>query len=244
MLKAEAQQSYQWVQNDGKGYLQLPLLRHPGLYHFFGTRLLAGVSLPNGEQPVRLRQVHGDRILHVDETTGTPSGKEETLEGDGLATRLPRQVMTVSTADCLPVLLFDPVRLAVCALHAGWRGTVSNISGKAVLALVSRYGSDPRDLLVGFGPAIGPCCFEVEGDVVDAVVANTPFKEKVLQRKTEKKWQLDLIALNGLQLVDAGVLPGRMASTGLCTACLPNLFFSYRRDQTKGSAMQSGIMLI
>lgn len=243
MLKTEQQQSYQWVQNDGHGYLQLPLLRHPGLWHFFGTRLFESEG-QNGQQPIRLRQVHEDRILHVSEATAACFASNEPLEGDGLATAMPNRLLSLSTADCLPVLLFDPVRRVVSAVHAGWRGTVANIAGKAVAEMVSTYDSNPQDLLVGFGPAIGPCCFEVERDVVEAVGANTAFKDRVLQQKTESKWQLDLTELNGLQLIEAGVSPARMATTGLCTSCLPNLFFSYRRDKTKGAGMQSGIMLV
>ncbi len=240
----EEQQSYQWVQNDGQGYLELPLLRHPGLTHFFGTRLLANVSLEDGHKPIRLRQIHGDRIHPVNEANASILDSGDPTEGDGLITALPNRLIMVSTADCLPVLLFDPVSMAVAALHAGWRGTVSNISGKAVAAMIATYGSDPRDLLVGFGPSIGPCCFEVERDVVEAVETQTAFQEQVIEQKTESKWQLDLVALNRLQLIEAGVLAGRMATTGLCTSCLPNLFFSYRRDRKRDGALQSGIMLV
>lgn len=243
-MQEEKQQSYQWVENNGRGYLQLPLLNHPSLLHFFGTRLLSEVSLENGRLPIRLHQVHKDRIRHVNHEVGPFSDHRERLEGDGLATQLPNCLITVSTADCLSILLFDPVETAISVIHAGWRGSVLNIAGKGIDEMVLTYGSDRRNVLAGLGPSIGPCCFEVKADVADAVKKNTPYEEKVLQKKGERKWDLDLVGLNTLQLIEAGVPSEQIASTGLCTVCLPNLFFSYRRDKKKIDNMLNGMVLI
>lgn len=242
-MQKEKQQSYQWVQNNGNGYLQLPLLGHPSLFHFFGTRLLASVALKNGREPIRLRQVHKDQICHITNDLGPFSDSNEGVEGDGLATNLLNRLITVSTADCLPVLLFDPIQRAIAAVHAGWRGSVMNISAKAVGEMESVYGSDPRNILAGVGPSIGSCCFEVKEDVVYVLEKETNYRDYVLSKGKEGSWHFDLTKLNMLQLIDAGLPSEQISTIGLCTACLPNLFYSFRRDKQKKGNMVSGIML-
>lgn len=243
-MQQEVLQTYHWVENNGHGYLQLPLLHHSSLFHFFGTRLLSSISPKNGSDPVALKQVHEDRICHVGGATGVSQDAFAGLEGDALATDTPNLLLTVSTADCLPVLLFDPQRKVVSAIHAGWRGSVLNIAGKAVAEMASTYGSNPRDLLAGIGPSIGRCCFIVKEDVVTAIETKCLHKDRVLFRNGGGRWRVDLTVLNRLQLIDAGLTSERIASTGLCTSCLSNLFYSYRREKKKTGGMLSGIMLV
>ncbi|MGB3940455.1 MAG: peptidoglycan editing factor PgeF, partial [Candidatus Manganitrophaceae bacterium] len=211
--------------------------------------------------PIRLRQVHGDQICDLREMVGGrnenhdlremvggrsgnhPVDEKTELTGDGLTTDRPRLMITVSTADCVPILLFDPVRRAVSAVHAGWRGTVLNISGKAVRAMTERYGSDPATLYAGIGPSIGPCCYEVGEEVWGEVERKYGAGSAVIRGDQGGKARLDLPRLNRFQLVEAGILADRISSSGLCTACLPEFFYSYRRDQGKRGNMISGIML-
>ncbi len=301
-------QRYHWVQNNGKGFIQLPGLNHAAAFHFFGTRLLAGdeitdLELGSAESSLRTRQVHGDRICQVkispsakdydlrgvvkispnaqsyqghdsraDLLGGVPLGggnanhgapmtgavetgsgpgqqgpgpwfSKEIGEGDGLTTDCPGVLINVSTADCVPVLLLDPVRKAVSAVHAGWRGTVLNISAKAVESMRFYYGTDPANLRVGIGPAIGPCCYEVGNDVWEQVEREYFYGGEVLLREKNGKAMLDLVHLNRLQLIEAGVSPDRLFFSGLCTSCFPSLFYSFRRDQKRVGNMTSGIML-
>lgn len=254
-------QRYHWVHNSGRGFIQLPGLNHSTAFHFFGTRLLTGDEV-NGvgraELSVRARQVHGDRIHQVTgaflEKTGSQGGtldfareasrfSQEIGEGDGLTTDRPGTLINISTADCVPVLLLDPVRKAIAAVHAGWRGTVMDISAKAVEAMRVYYGSDPANILVGIGPSIGPCCYEVGNEVWEQIERRYPYGEKVLFREEKGKAMLDLVHLNRLQLVEAGVPNDQVAFSGLCTACFPSLFYSFRRDQKRIGHMASGIML-
>ena len=243
-------QPYQWVQNSGQGYIVLPRLSAPGVFHFFGTRLLsesalyeAGSGRPG--KAIRVRQVHGDRIWPVSEAdAGRGEGPEPRLIGDALATDRSHLLITVSTADCVPVLLFDPVQRAVSAIHAGWRGTSLNISGKAVREMVSRYGSEPSALLAGIGPCIGPCCYEVGEDVWGELERKYSPGPEVVIHEREGKAKLDLARLNALQLAEAGLNPDKIAFSGLCTSCLPGLFYSFRRDKKRVGNMTSGIMLI
>jgi YfiH family protein len=152
-------------------------------------------------------------------------------------------LIAVSTADCVPLLLLDPIRKAVAAIHAGWRGTVLNISAKVVREMSLHYGSEPGDLMAGIGPSIGPCCYEVGNDVWQQVERKFVYGHEAVLHQRAGKAILDLARLNHLQLMEAGLRPERIFFSGLCTACFPNLFYSFRRDKTKTRSMMSGIML-
>lgn len=237
-------QPYQWVQNSGQGYIVLPRLSAPGVFHFFGTRLLSGASIgqPGSgliESAVRVRQVHGNQICPATEER---IGKEAP-DGDALTTDRPHLLIAVSTADCVPVLLFDPVHRAVSAIHAGWRGTVLNISGKAVREMALRYGSEPSTLLAGIGPCIGPCCYEVGEEVWGEIERVYDPGPEIVIHEDAGKTMVDLARLNALQLSEAGLNPDKIGFSGLCTACLPGLFYSYRRDKKTNGGMTSGIMV-
>ncbi|MFQ5587995.1 MAG: peptidoglycan editing factor PgeF [Nitrospiria bacterium] len=246
MLAKAQRQGYQWVQNNGKGYLQLPLLNHPNAFHLFGTRLLSPKTLENSHVPIRLRQVHGDYIQSVN--ASQDALLFEAIPGDALITDAPRRLITVGTADCTPILLLDPVKKVCAAVHAGWRGSVLDIAGKTVRKMISDYHAKPENIFAGIGPTIHPCCFEVGPDVVEAVSQNTPYGDWVFSQKETRqgieKQRLDLVRLNRLQLIDAGVPANQIETAGLCTHCLPNLFYSFRRDRRKLGNMVSGIMLI
>ena len=245
MLAEEHCQTYHWVQNNGRSYLQLPVLNHPGVFHLFGTRFLENSDLEH-YKPIRLRQVHGDRVQPVPKAP--ISALLQAIEGDALVTEIPNRFISVGTADCVPILLSDPVKRVTAAIHAGWRGSVRNIADKTVQKMIAVYGAKPENIFAGIGPAIHSCCFEVASDVVAAVEKQTPHAHAVLHQESEKqeerKWQLDLIRLNRLQLLGAGVPTDHIASAGLCTSCLPNLFYSFRRDKKKRGNMVSGIMLL
>ena len=124
----------------------------PGL----ALRGLLSVSLATA------KQIHSDRVLLV-ESPG-PQG-----EGDALISNLPGVGLAIRTADCLPILIADPRNRAVAAIHAGWRGVVSEIASKTIHAMCHRFDSRPEDLVVAIGPGIGPCCFEVGPEVAVAV---------------------------------------------------------------------------
>lgn len=245
MLAEEDRQAYHWVQNNGRSYLQLPSLNHPGVFHLFGTRLLDDVALER-YKPIRLQQVHGDRVQPVPKAP--LSALLNAIEGDALVTDVPNRFISVGTADCVPILLVDPIKRVSAAIHAGWRGSVRNIVGKTVQKMIGVYGANPENIFAGIGPSIQPCCFEVGSDVVEVLENQTPHSHAVLHQETEKKetgkWQFNLLKLNRLQLLEAGVPPAQVATADLCTSCLPNLFYSFRRDKKKRGNMASGIMLL
>ncbi len=247
LMLAEQHKTYQWVQNNGRGYLQLPLLNHPEVFHLFGSRLLSAEALENRFQPIRIQQVHGQHIHDL--TTDQDWSLLKDVTGDGLITVSPNRLISIGTADCAPILLLDPTKRVCAAIHAGWRGSVSDITGNAVRKMRAEYGSDPADIFAGIGPTINACCFEVGTDVVEAISEKTPYRDEDIfyqgkGQEAAEKWQMNLVRLNRLQLMDAGLPPHQIEAAGLCTHCLPNLFYSYRRDKKKLGNMISGIMLL
>src|SRR5579883_2911524 len=125
----------------------------PWLTHGFGWR---DSEYPAGIR--RIRQIHSATIVEA-------SSADSAAEGDGLITSEPGMVVGIKTADCVPVLLADPVSHAVAAVHAGWRGSAQNIASAAVNELVTRYGARAQDLHAAIGPSIGVCCYEVSPEV-------------------------------------------------------------------------------
>ncbi len=213
-----------------------------GFFHFFGTMALdeEGVGRLNNGPWLRPRQVHGDTVVIADRGMDTGSIPPT---GDGLTTNNPGILLAVSTADCLPIVLIDPVSSAASVIHAGWRGTVLNIAKRAVLTMQGAYGSVPSNLVIGIGPGIGRCCFEVGGDVWQTIEKQYAYADAVISDREGEKAKVDLKALNRLQLIEAGVSSNQIADLNLCTACNPSLFHSYRRDKMKRGNLISGVML-
>ena len=150
------------------------------------------------------------------------------LEGvDALMTNVPGVCIGVSTADCIPVLLYDPVHRAVCAVHAGWRGTVARIVHEAVLAMTRAYAACPSDLTAVIGPGISLESFEVGQEVYDAF-AEAGFSMPSISRHIRGKWHLDLPECNRLQLLHSGLQSPHILSASVCTYQHPELYFSAR----------------
>lgn len=138
--------------------------------------------------------------------------------------------MGIRTADCVPILLVDPEHEAVGAVHAGWRGTVSDVAGAAISAMRDDFGTSARRLWAAIGPAIGGCCFEVGPEV--AVQFRTVFPER---NDLEHRTKVDLTEANRRRLLAAGVSADRILAERLCTFCTPEKrFHSWRRDHSPG----------
>lgn len=152
---------------------------------------------------------------------------------DILVTRDPSVVLAVHCADCVPVILVDSTRGAVAAVHTGWRGTAEGAAAAAVRAMGDACGSHPGDLVVALGPAIGPCCYQVDRPVIERFDA-WPWTDEVFVPVRTGRWRLDLWDANRRQLIDAGIPPDAVAVAGLCTACHRDLLFSHRRDGLSG----------
>lgn len=172
---------------------------------------------------VTARQVHGTRLARV------PSD-ESPLEADAVYTTEPGLAVAVRTADCVPILLVDAQLRGVAAVHAGWRGSAEHFAEQAVSQLVTALAIEPADLWAVVGPHIGPCCYEVDQPVHEAVGDNDAFG--IASRVGH--YMLDLYLLNLQQLLAAGVAQERVLRVGACTACHRERYPSHRRDGTGG----------
>lgn len=179
------------------------------------------------EDVVIARQTHSDIVRRVGrEHRGAGLFGEKLPECDALITNEPHVVLMVSTADCTPILFHDPVTGAVGAAHAGWRGTASAIGAKTVEAMCREFGCRPENIRAAIGPNIGPCCFETDADVPQAMVA--AFGEEVRQhiRSAGNKYYVNLKEINALSLRRAGVRHIDISCD--CTKCQPVRFWSHR----------------
>lgn len=194
---------------------------------------------------IALKQIHSD-IVHLFESPVEP------CRGDASATNRPGLLIAVQTADCVPILLADLKKRAVAAVHAGWRGSLQRIVAKTIGTMQMQFGTKPADLLAAIGPSIGGCCYEVGTEVASEFRSQFPnasdwFDElrtgdepNPLQwlnmappghQPPPKNVLLDLRKANRAQLLDAGVLAQNIAVSDLCTACRPDLLFSYRKER-------------
>ena len=191
---------------------------------------------------VALRQVHGDRIVIF--TGGNQqAGDLWRQEGDALISCVPGYALSVFTADCLPILLFDPVQQAVGIVHAGWRGTAKAISRKAVEKMNEVFGSRSGDIQVAMGPCIGGCCLEVDGPVQEAF-SNTGLSwGRIASPHGKDKWVLDLHRANAWLLKEAGIEEAKIQRMAYCTSCRSDMFFSYRAGG-KGQGRQMNFIAL
>ena len=160
-------------------------------------------------------QVHGREVTIVDADT------QPRPRCDVLVTRSPAKTLMLRYADCTPVLLADADKRVVAAVHAGWRGSAARAAGAAVTALGEAFGSRPRDLWAGIGPAIGPCCYSVGPDVVDAFTDRS---------NLFSEGRLDLWEANRQALLEVGVPAEQIEVAGICTECESDRFFSHRAN--------------
>lgn len=184
------------------------------------------------------KQVHGKNIEYVTEAnkgSGALEYDSSLADTDGFITDNSNVPIAILTADCLPVFIYDPKRPAIAILHAGWRSTEKNISGKGIKVMRERFGSRPEDLLVGFGPAIGSCCFEVEKDFK----SNFPFG--LINR--DGRIFMDIALINRRQLLSCGVKEGNIFDPKICTSSRNKDFFSFRKEAQASGRMISVLML-
>jgi polyphenol oxidase len=261
----------------GLQVLQLaPLAKIPWLVHGFSTRP-GGTSVLDGKKVLNLGFMEWDSREAVTENRrlfqSAVAAKDSALlplkqihsdvvhlflkpaadppRGDASLTNTPGLLLGVQTADCVPILLVDPKKHVVAAVHAGWRGTLARIAQKTIGRMQLEFACKPADLLAALGPSIGPCCYEVGVELVTKFTAQfadahdyfdeprTGDEPNPIQwlnmappghQPPPKNVHLDLRKANRSQLIASGLRPNNIYSTDLCTACRTDLFFSYRRE--------------
>lgn len=250
------------------GHLAVALGRwpdRPDVKHLFGVRgerpveFLAGYFGVPTAYVAGTRQVHGHSVWVLDGEappdadgwTGPvrsdcPPGASLPVpeEGfDALVTNRPGIALSVRTADCVPILIWDQIGRAIGAVHAGWRGSLRSIASKTVRRMENCFGTRPADLWIAIGPAVGPCCYEVDRAVLDPLRSGFSDWREVVAEKGLGRGMLDLPGLNVRQLLGCGVPSGRITVAGTCTVCHPDGFYSYRRDGRSAGSMISGILV-
>jgi hypothetical protein len=214
----------------------------------------------DGMSLVAIEQIHSDVVHQI--TSATPT-IPKSARGDALLSDVPGILLAVQTADCVPILLADGKRRAVAAIHSGWRGTLLRIAAKALGRMRMEFGTSPQDVIAAIGPSIGRCCYEVGSEVAAAFHSQFPKAREwfdgpfdaLAAGENDPNWlpwltmkppghapppprvHLDLVAANRAILTEAGVPPGQIFQSGLCTACRTDLLFSYRRERITGRLM-------
>ncbi|MGC9198787.1 MAG: peptidoglycan editing factor PgeF [Acidobacteriaceae bacterium] len=218
----------------------------------------ASESAGNGRpELITIRQCHSGVVCQVQRSQLPPMSADgrATLQGDGLYTLDANLLLGILTADCVPVLIADTRTHAVAALHAGWRGTLARIVECGVGLLRERLGCRPQDLIAAIGPSIGPCCFEVGGEVQERFEAEFGYSRDLFtegpdavravaasgdgedgQAQAEARVHLNLWEANRRQLLDAGLHPAAITLIGECTSCVRledgrRKYFSHRAEQ-------------
>ncbi|HZN01716.1 MAG TPA: peptidoglycan editing factor PgeF [Pyrinomonadaceae bacterium] len=179
-------------------------------------------------------QVHGAdvRVVQsVEDAKPAETTLGETIYCDVIVSNANGVLAAVKTADCVPILIGDPVTRAFAAVHAGWRGTLATAVVIAVQRLKDEYSAKPENLCVAIGASAGPCCYEVGSEVIDAFTARFGSGADLFTTTRPGHAMIDLLKANRDQLESAGVIPERIHTAPICTMCRTDLFFSYRKEK-------------
>lgn len=206
--------------------------------------LCRSLHLSDTSRLVIPHQVHGDEVCRITEDffKQPETVRQTLLEGvDAVMTDVRYVCIGVSTADCIPILIYDPNHHCVCAVHAGWRGTVARIAEKAVAAMMESYGSRPSEMKAVIGPGISFEAFEVGQEVYDAFF-QARFPMELISERLQK-WHINLPLCNRLQLESMGLASENIAQSGICTYANVDDFFSARRLGIQSGRIFTGIVL-
>jgi YfiH family protein len=195
------------------------------------------------DRVVLSRQVHGSDIRTVS-AADLQSPFSPVPEADGLITAARGVPLLIFTADCVPILLQDPVRGAVGAVHAGWRGTIADIAGAAVREMVSRLGCRVSDIRAAVGPCISSCCYETGPDVAEAVRSLLGGQAGLFVTQAGEKYRVDLKGINRRLLASAGVPEENILISDECTSCSRTKYWSHRATGGRRGSQAAVIMLL
>ncbi len=185
------------------------------------------------KEAVWVDQVHSDKVLKLDAANRSQKGGS-LGEGDGIITNETDVSIMILVADCLPILFFDPINKAIGLAHAGWRGTVSHIAAKTLLAMGKAYGTKAEEVRAVLGPCIGSCCYEVGADVRDGFTKVFPWGLEVFEKSSKAHWKLNLSEANARQLIEIGMKEENLIRSEICTVKYNEVFYSHRAEAGEG----------
>ena len=193
------------------------------------SRFADAVGFP-ADELISVPQIHSDVIIDANkEMLGEGVFKDTDKAGDGYIITERGVFAAVKTADCVPILIADKNKKAVCAVHSGWRGTAKTISKNAINKMTDEYKIPKDDIICAIGPAIGKCCFEISNEVVEAL-SHICYYDKYVNKKSNGKYMLDLKGINKQILINCGIKEENIDVSNICTKCDKDLFYSYRRQ--------------
>lgn len=214
---------------------------------FENRSILARMWYKELSQFIVPHQTHGSEVFVIDEPFMSlgRAEKDELLYGiDATITPLKNIFLCVTTADCVPILLYDKKTEVIAGIHAGWRGSVARIVEKTVSRMQRVFNTDPVDIIAGIGPAISLANYEVGEAVVGEFLKNGFDLSSTSYRKNpSSKAHIDLKEINRLELIRLGVPENQIEKSDYCTFGNANLFFSARRQTVHCGRMLTGIML-
>ena len=204
------------------------------------NRFLKSIGIEN-HNLFLVNQVHGNKVFILDDPE-VSSNEVEKVPADALLTQIPGKPIGIFTADCPPILVYDPRLKVIGAIHAGREGSSQSIVLKVVREMVRVYGSRPEELVAGIGPAIGGCCYEVGEECVLPFKKLFPDERDLFRSSLSGNYFLDLVAVNKVEGEKAGLLPENIYSMNQCTCCSNRNLYSYRREGKTGRILTT-IML-
>ncbi|MCX7711070.1 MAG: peptidoglycan editing factor PgeF [Clostridia bacterium] len=190
-------------------------------------------------------QVHDSKVRIVTENDrGKGILRESDIIGyDGLITNCKEVVLVTFYADCVPLFFLDPVKEVIALSHSGWRSSVKGIGRETIEKMHENFGCSPVDIVVGIGPSISQCCFEVGEEVYEEFAATYPWCTAYIRKTDADKWHIHLQEIIKKTLVDAGVSNENISISGICTKCNKDVFFSHRGDQGKTGSLAAIMQL-
>lgn len=206
-------------------------------------RLSKAVEIPL-ENFVFQNQIHSGNVAVITEKqrgAGVFDRESAIPNNDAMLTNEANLCLCIFAADCVPILLYDPVKIVIGAVHSGWKGTVAKILDNTIERMKKEFGTDPENLKAGIGPSIGPKNYEVDTPVIEAFAASFP-KNEFIQMKDEIRGTLNLWEANKSLLLAAGVQDSNIEIAGIDTYTNTDRFFSDRKDGSTGRFV-AGIML-
>ncbi|MEK6775372.1 MAG: peptidoglycan editing factor PgeF [bacterium] len=264
---------YEVRKNEGVKFIAIPAFEALGLvHHGFSTRvggvstgpfkgmnlsLNAGedkdlveinrcmfVKAMNAGNPdvYTVRQMHGTRVLRI-ENRDHPTEEYRQAQADAIITDQPGLAIGVLTADCVPILMIDPEKRAVAAVHAGREGSLNHLISNVIERMRKDFGTLPGDLRAALGPCIEAGCYEVGDDIAQRIDNHNPDKKKILFTR-DGSYFLDLRKMNHRELLDCGVKEDYVYHVDLCTACAPRTFYSYRKSNGKETGRMMAMIML
>ena len=207
---------------------------------------LAAASLGSTpDRVMRVKQVHGNAVRVLKRGQVPAHANELRPDGDAVVSNEAGLVLAVMVADCVPILIVDPVRGGAAAVHAGWRGTCAQVAPTAIAVMQREFGTNPADLIAAIGPSVGPADYEVGESLIEAFTkaGHSPAQLDQWFSRTSPKPHLDLWRANADQLAASGLARDHILICGLSTVAHPSVFHSYRVEGERAGRM-AGLIVV